>query len=87
MRAIVSPRQGFASGLLVVFTVVAPALAPLDHALGASRAPGPSTRASAGWLVFSRFDPKIDDDAWRAIENILLQHAKPARQKARVATG
>jgi Tol biopolymer transport system component len=63
MRAIVSPRQGFASGLLVVFTVVAPALAPLDHALGASRAPGPSTRASAGWLVFSRFDPKIDDDA------------------------
>jgi antitoxin ParD1/3/4 len=30
--------------------------------------------------------PKLDDDTWRAIENILLQHANPTRQKARVAT-
>ena len=30
--------------------------------------------------------PRLDDDAWRAIENLLLQHAKPKRQKARGAT-
>jgi antitoxin ParD1/3/4 len=29
---------------------------------------------------------KLDDDAWRAIENILLQNGKPKRQKARVST-
>jgi Tol biopolymer transport system component len=65
MHAKVSIRRGVASTLLLAIALVAPVVdtASTANAVGAPRAEGSSNGPGGGRLVFTRFDPAIEDDA------------------------